>query len=137
MKRRVCFGIGVAFASLLSVVVLAQDITRDWDKAYDFSKIHTFALKLGTSWNNQLSENRVMTAVSDALTQKGWKRTDNQDQADALVVLHGATDTKKTLSTFYDGWGGWGYGGYGGAGMGSATTTESSYKVGTLVVDMF
>jgi hypothetical protein len=35
------------------------------------------------------------------------------------------------------GWGGYGYRGWGGMGMGSATTTESEYQVGTLVVDIF
>ena len=53
------------------------------------------------------------------------------------MVLHGATEKQKTLNTFYSG----GYGGYGwrgrGGGMGTATTTESEYLVGTLVVDIF
>ena len=35
------------------------------------------------------------------------------------------------------GYGGYGYRGWGGMGMGSATTTESEYTVGTLVVDIF
>ena len=42
-----------------------------------------------------------------------------------------------TLNTFYSGgMGGYGYRGWGG-GMGTATTTESEYLVGTLVVDIF
>jgi len=137
MKLRNHLGIGIVLAALVPVALLAQDVNRDWDKAYDFSKIKTFAIKIGTGWNNQLSENRVLTDIATALTGKGWVRTANEDEANALVVLHGATDVKKTLNTFYDGWGGWGYGGYGGMTMGSGTTTVSEYKVGTLVVDIF
>jgi hypothetical protein len=58
----------------------------------------------------------------------------------AQVVLHGATETKRSLNTFYSGagMGGYGYRGWGGmGGMGTATTTESQSTVGTLVVDIF
>jgi hypothetical protein len=71
-----------------------------------------------------------------AQTEKGRTKTD-AEKADAVVVLHGATEKEKTLNTFYSG----GYGGYGwrgwGGGMGSATTTTSEYLVGTLVADIF
>ena len=54
-----------------------------------------------------------------------------------VVVLHGATQTKRNVNTFYSGMGGYGYryGGFGG--MGSAQTVVNEYTVGTLVVDMF
>jgi len=136
-RARTHFGFSVILAVLVPVFVLAQDVTRDWDKSFDFNKVKTFAIKVGTSWNNQISEKRVTDEVASALSQKGWVRTENEQDADALVVLHGATDVKKTLNTFYDGWGGWGYGGYGGMTMGSGTTTVSEYKVGTLVTDIF
>jgi hypothetical protein len=52
--------------------------------------------------------------------------------------LHGASQTKRSLNTFYSGMGGYGYRGWGGmGGMGTATTTESEYTVGTLVADIF
>jgi hypothetical protein len=132
MRARTRFSFSVVLAVLFPAMLLAQDVTRDWDKAFDFSKLKTFAIKIGTSWNNQLSEKRVVDDVASALTAKGWVRTENEDQADATVVLHGATQVKHTLNTFYDGWGGWGYGG-----MSSGTTTVTDYKVGTLVVDIF
>ena len=56
------------------------------------------------------------------------------------VVLHGATDTKHNVNTFYSGmggYGGYGYRGFAGGGMGTASTTVTDYRVGTLVVDMF
>jgi hypothetical protein len=132
-------GIAIAGALLLPVVLLAQSVTRDWDKKYDFSTVKTFAMKIGTSWGNQLSENRVIADMTEALTEKGWKKIENESAANLVVVIHGATETKHNVNTFYSGMGGYGYGyyGMGGMGMGSATTTVSEYKVGTLVVDMF
>jgi len=42
------------------------------------------------------------------------------------------------LNTFYDGFGGgWGFRRFGGGGFGESTTTTETYRVGTLVVDLF
>jgi len=115
----------------------AQDVKVDYDKAANFGAIKTFSVKLGTSWGNPISEKRVMDEFTQALTEKGWKAAP-EGEADAQVVLHGATQTKKSLNTFYSGMGGYGYRGWGGmGGTGTATTTESEYTVGTLVVDIF
>jgi len=126
-----------AVMSLTGLTAFAQDVKVDFDKGADFSALKTFSVKLGTSWNNQISEQRVMTEVETTLAEKGWKKVDANP--DAVVVVHGASTTKRSLNTFYSGggYGGYGYRGWGGAGMGSATTTESEYTVGTLVVDIF
>jgi uncharacterized protein with gpF-like domain len=124
-----------AALSLLGAAAFAQDVKTDFDKDADFSALKTFAIKIGTSWNNQISEKRVLTEVEEALTEKGW--TKNDTNPDAVVLVHGATETKRSLNTFYTGgYGGYGYRGWGG-GMGSATTTETEYAVATLVVDIF
>jgi Domain of unknown function (DUF4136) len=121
----------------VGATAFAQEVKVDFDKDANFAKVKTFVIKIGTSWNNPISEKRVLGEIEQTLTEKGWKKADDEAQADALVVLHGATQTKKELNTFYSG----GYGGYGwrgwGGGMGTATTTESEYRVGTLVVDIF
>jgi hypothetical protein len=125
------------FFLLMAGVTFAQDVSTDWDRAFDFKTLKTFAVKIGTSWGNQLSENRVVTAVETELTKRGWTKAE-MDSADAVVMLHGATEQKKDINTFYTGYSGWGYGGwYGGGGMSSAHTTVSEYKVGTLVTDIF
>jgi len=127
-----------AAMSLAGLAAFAQDVKVDFDKGADFSAIKTFTVKLGTSWNNQISEKRVMTEVEQTLVEKGWKKDDANP--DAIVVVHGATTTKRSLNTFYSGggYGGYGYRGWGGGmGMGTSTTTESEYLVGTLVVDIF
>jgi Domain of unknown function (DUF4136) len=127
-----------AVISLAGLSAFAQDVKVDFDKTTDFSVLKTFSTKLGTSWNNQISEQRVMTEFESALVEKGWKKADANP--DAIVVVHGASQTKRSLNTFYSGggYGGYGYRGWGGGmGMGTATTTESEYLVGTLVVDIF
>jgi len=127
-----------AALSFVSAGAFAQDVKVDFDKAADFTKYKTFAIKLGTSWNNPLGEKRVLAEIQQGLTEKGWTATTDDAKADAVVVLHGATEKQKSLNTFYSG----GYGGYGwrggwGGGMGSSTTTVDEYTVGTLVVDIF
>jgi len=130
----------VALAAVLALAcspAFAQDVKTDFDKNANFAAIKTFAVKIGTSWNNQISEKRVTDEIAQTLTEKGWKQVDANP--DALVLLHGATEKQKSLNTFYSGgYGGYGYRGWGGmGGMGTATTTTSEYTVATLVVDIF
>jgi hypothetical protein len=133
LKTMVLAGVAVAVAG----GAWAQDVKVDYDKAANFGPIKSFSLKIGTSWGNPISEKRVTDEITQALTGKGWTAA-AAGLADSQVVLHGATETKKSLNTFYSGMGGYGYRGWGGmGGMGTATTTESEYRVGTLVVDIF
>src|SRR5512134_3691198 len=120
----------------VAAALVAQDVKTDYDKSADFGAIKTFDVKIGTSWNNQISEKRITDEIAQTLTEKGWQKTDANP--DAVVVLHGATEKQKSLNTFYSGMGGYGgYGWRGMGGMGTATTTSSEYLVGTLVVDIF
>ncbi len=128
----------VALAALVGSAAYAQDVKVDFDKDANFGVIKTFSVKIGTSWNNQISEQRFVDTYTKELESKGWRKDDANP--DAVVVMHGATQMKKSLNTFYSGGGyaGYGYRGWGGGmGMGTATTTESEYLVGTLVVDIF
>ena len=128
-----------AALALASTAAFAQDVKTDYDHAANFAAIKTFQAKIATSWNNQISEKRVLDEITQTLVEKGWKSVDANP--DALVLLHGATEKQKSLNTFYSGMGGYGGYGYrgwgGGMGMGTATTTTSEYLVGTLVVDIF
>jgi hypothetical protein len=133
MLKQVVMG---ALALAVSTGAFAQDVSVDYDKGADFSRIKTFTVKIGTAWGNPLSEKRVTNEIEQALTAKGWTKAP-EAAADAIVVLHGATQVKKDLNTFYSGgMGRYGYR-YGGFGGGTAQTTVSEYTVGTLVVDIF
>src|SRR5580704_16850551 len=64
-------------------------------------------------------------------------KTSAQDSGgDVSIVAMGITRDQQTLNTFYDGFGGgWGWRGFGD--FGESTTTTETYRVGTLVVDLF
>jgi hypothetical protein len=133
---RTSLAVAAVSLNLIGGAAFAQDVKTDFDKDANFGAIKSFAVKIGTSWNNPISEKRVMEEIEQALVEKGW--TKSEANPDAMVVLHGATEKEKTLNTFYSGgYGGYGWRGWGAAGMGSATTTTSEYLVGTLVVDIF
>jgi hypothetical protein len=136
MKTRT-LAVAAAFV-LAGASAFAQDVKVDYDKDANFSHIKTFVSKIGTSWNNPISEKRVLAEIDQSLEEKGWKKAADEASADAVVLIHGATQQKKELNTFYSGgYGGYGWRGWGAAGMGTSTTTTSEYTVGTLVVDIF
>jgi hypothetical protein len=77
---------------------------------------------------------RIKSAVNAILASKGWAEVPSG--ADAAVVAIETTHDQQTLDTFYDRFGGgWGWRRFGS--FGDATTTVETYKVGTLVVDIF
>lgn len=118
---------------LAAPIVTAQEVTTDYDHHFDFSTIKTFAVQVATPSGNPLAEDRVVADVEEALSAKGWTKTD-PERADAMVLLHGASEERSELQTFYTGGGGWRWRG---VGMGSVTTTETRFTVGTLVVDIY
>ena len=130
MKTTVLAGVALAVAG----GAWAQDVKVDYDKSANFGAIKTFSIKLGTAWGNEISQKRVLDEFTQALTEKGWQLAP-AGSADADVVVHGASQVKKDLNTFYSGTGGYRYRGFGGTG--TATTTVDEYTVGTLVVDIF
>lgn len=139
MKTLRILGLAALLCSLASAA-RAQKVTVDFDDKADFGAIKTFSVKVATAWGNPLGEQRVQEEFEQAFAAKGWRLVP-EGEADAIVLLHGATETKHSLNTFYSGgggyYGGYGWGGWGGAGMGSSSTTVSEYTVGTLVVDIY
>ena len=132
--QRVAFvlmGMMILFASTLS----AQQVKTDYDRGANFGQYKTY------SWaqvktKEALDVDRIKTAVNAALAAKGWTQVDSG--GDVCIVAIEITKNQQTLNTFYDGFGGgWGWRRFGGGGFGQATTTTETYKVGTLVVDLF
>jgi hypothetical protein len=130
---RALLGLGLLVA--VATMAAAQDVSVDWDKQADFSKYKSFSAKVETTWGSPFGEKRALDEVEKTLVAKGWKKADAAS-ADTIVIINGATEKKKDLSTFYSGGG---YGGYrwGGMGMGTSTTTVHEFRVGTMVVDIF
>ena len=118
---------------VISTGAFAQEVTADYNKDTDFSRYKTYRWIKEPETENPLMRQRVIDDVNDSLRAKGLRLVTSD--ADLCIAAHAATREQQTLNTFYDGFaGGWRWRG---TGLGSATTTVSTYDVGTLVVDIF
>jgi hypothetical protein len=122
---------------LRSVIVLysaafTQDVQRDYDKKANFSQYKTYEWgKVQTT--NPLWQRRITDDADKDLQAKGWQRV--QSGGDVVLTAVGASHTEQEYQTFYTGLGPrWHWRGFG---PDEATTTVYSYKVGTLVLDMY
>ncbi len=111
----------------------AQQVKTDYDRDSEFGHYRTYSWeKVQTP--DPLWVDRIKEAVNSALAAKGWEQVDSG--GDVAVVAVETTQNQQTLNTFYDGLGGgWRWRGFGG--FGDTTTTVDTYRVGTLVVDLF
>jgi hypothetical protein len=111
----------------------ATQVKTDYDRNANFGQYKTYSWEK-VKTKDPLDVDRIKSAVNSALTAKGWTQVDSG--GDVSVVAMEMTRNQQTLNTFYDGFGGgWRWRGFGG--LGEATTTTETYKVGTLVVDLF
>ena len=113
----------------------AQQVKTDYDRGINFGQYKTYSWEQ-VKTKDALDVDRIKTAVNAALAAKGWTQVDSG--GDVSIIAVEMTRDQQTLNTFYDGFGGgWGWRRFGGGGFGEATTTTETYKVGTLVVDLF
>jgi uncharacterized protein DUF4136 len=122
--------IGLTLA--LATVSFAQQVKTDYDHSVNFGQYKTYSWeKVRTK--DPLLVDRIKSAVNSALAAKGWVEVPSGGDVEVFAIE--TTQNQQTLDTFYNGFGGgrrWGFGG-----LGDATTTVETYKVGTLVVDLF
>jgi uncharacterized protein DUF4136 len=127
----VLIGLMLLFAGNAS----AQQVKTDYDRSTNFAPYKTYSWE-HIKTQDPLDVDRIKSAVSTALAAKGWTQVDSG--GDVSIVAVEMTRDQQTLNTFYDGFGGgWGWRRFGGGGFGDATTTTETYKVGTVVVDLF
>jgi hypothetical protein len=135
MKLQKVVFVLMAMMFLFAGAASAQQVKTDYDRGANFGQYKTY------SWaqvktKDALDVDRIKTAVNAALAAKGWTQVDSG--GDVSIVAIEITQNQQTLNTFYDGFGGgWGWRRFGGGGFGEATTTTETYKVGTLIVDLF
>ena len=124
-------GMTLVFAGMAS----AQQVKTDYDRSANFALYKTYSWE-HVETKDPLIVDRIKHAVNAVLAERGWTLVDSG--ADVAVVAMEITRDQQTLNTFYDGFGGgWGWRRFGGGGFGEATTTTDTYKVGTVVVDLF
>jgi Domain of unknown function (DUF4136) len=132
--QRIVFAlVGIVF--LIAGTVSAQQVKTDYDRSANFGQYKTYSWEQ-VKTKNPLWVDRIKTSVNAALAAKGWSQVDSG--GDVSIIAMEITHEQQTLNTFYDGFGGgWGWRRFGGAGFGDANTTTETYKVGTLVIDLF
>src|ERR1700736_5895129 len=118
---------------ILAAISFAQGVKTDYDHSADFGRYKTYSWeKIQTK--DPLLVDRIKDAVNSALAAKGWTLVPSGGDVEVFAIE--TTQNQQTLDTFYNGFAGgrrWGFGG----GFGDATTTVETYRVGTLVVDLF
>jgi Domain of unknown function (DUF4136) len=132
--QRIAFVL-MGMMGLFAIAAPAQQVKTDYDRSANFGQYKTYSWEQ-VKTKDALDVDRVKSAVNAALAAKGWSQVDSG--GDVSIIAIETTQSQQTLNTFYDGFGGgWGWRRFGGGGFGEATTTTETYKVGTLVVDLF
>ena len=135
VKYRIVFSMAIA---ILAATASLAEVKTDYDRTAEFSRYKTY------SWGkvhaqNPLWGDRIKAAITSALAAKGWTAVESGGEV-SIMAMEMAKD-HSTLNTYYDSFGGgWGWRRWGGGfgdGFGTSTTTEETYRVGTLVVDLF
>jgi len=123
-------------ASLLAGCASDPMVQTDRDPAVDFRQYHSFAWKQEPPISNPLLKQRIVSAVNAELTGKGWQQVP-EAQADLVLVGNVATHEDVALNYYYEGnaWAGWDLRAGGTTGM--HRMEQRSYRIGTLIVDVF
>lgn len=113
-------------------------VQTDHDAGVAFGNYASYAWRELPEIESPLVRQRIVAAIDAQLQGKGWRLVP-EGEADAVLAAHVASREKYNIHTFYDepAWNGWHLYGMQSVGMGHATTSVTSYTVGTLVIDMF
>ncbi|HXJ13532.1 MAG TPA: DUF4136 domain-containing protein [Candidatus Limnocylindrales bacterium] len=135
MKHKRAVVVLMGMMVLFAIKSSAQQVKTDYDRGANFTQYKTYSWEQ-VKTKDPLDVDRIKSAVNSALSAKGWTQMDSG--GDVSIVAMEITRSQQTLNTFYNGFGGgWGWRRFGGGGFGEATTTTDTYKVGTVVVDLF
>ncbi|NKB87092.1 MAG: DUF4136 domain-containing protein [Acidobacteria bacterium] len=135
MKRLLALAIAGLVVSACSSVSTSLDYNPD----VDFAKYRKYEWipTEGRAADN-FAHLRIVSAVDRIMAARGMTKV--QEGGDLAVGYQATTDERSTYTTVSAGWGGYGWGGgwyRGGMGMGTSTTTENRYQVGTVIIGMF
>jgi hypothetical protein len=129
MKIRNAVFTSIAMLFLFTVASFGEEVKTDYNHNANFGQYKTYSWAKVES-RDPLLVARIKDAVNGALAAKGWTQVDSG--GDVSINAVEITQNEQTLNTFYNNFGGRRFGGFG-----DATTTTDTYKVGTLVLDLF
>jgi uncharacterized protein DUF4136 len=136
----------IFMALLLTVPLAAQKVFVDYDRSAMNNDYKTFAWAKTPDTSLQgespLMHSRIKNAIEYHLTEGGL--IEDTENPDLYVTYHTSSKEEVQLHTTSMGYGyggGWGWnpywGGMGMGGMGSSTTTSSTYERGSLIIDIY
>lgn len=115
---------------LLAPCLFAQKITVESDGSADFSRYHTFAIRMGTlnsknpALNSELVKKQIENDIIRDLSARGLEITTGP-RSDLNVRYHFGTQRKLETEAYPAGWRGWG-----------TRIVRVPYAEGTLVIDL-
>ncbi|MGI9319909.1 MAG: DUF4136 domain-containing protein [Thiogranum sp.] len=117
-------------------------VTSDWDPGVDFSQFKSFVVLEETQPSiNRLVDQRVRAAIVAELTARGLRQVDAPDKADLAIGYQITTENRTSEHTVHSGWGTRGYRSswhtHWRTPVGTSTTTQVNFTVGTLVIAAF
>ncbi len=127
-------------SSILLILVaaapaMALDLNIDYDKEYS-RKVHSFQWVQPKEFEeNPLMHQRIVNAIKHELTNRGLAEVESDP--DIYVTYHSSSREEVNIDTTHFGYGyptTW-HSGYYGSMATSATTTVSTWHIGTLVID--
>ena len=129
---------GIAPWLLLVGCASSPEVYTDRDAGTDFAGYSRYAWREEPATRSPLVRQRLVSGIDAQLQAKGWRKV-SEPEAEAVLAVHVASHDEQTIDTFYGdpAWVGWNWHGVQGVGGGHATTRVTTYKVGTLVIDMF
>lgn len=117
--------------SVLSLLAACAtvDVNIDYDRSADFSRYKTYAWLMLPDTGSASIDRRIVSALDAQLGTQGWRKVKN-GQGDASVGVEVVTQEEQRNDTYYDGW-------ILNQNVGAATTVVTTFREGTLIVDIF
>ena len=123
---------------LLAACASGPAVHTDRDPAVSFAAYRTYGWKQEPAISNPLLKQRIVAAIDAELAGKGWRLVP-QTEADVVLVGNVSARDEQTIDAFYDGpgWTGWNWRREMYASGALQRVEVHTYKVGTLVLDLF
>lgn len=109
----------------------AQQVSYDYDKAFDFSGAKTYRWEEGTPVADAFNHQRIVAAIAAELAAKGLREAGEGETAALAVAYHASFDKDLRVTGFSSGFGGYRWGA-----ARSGTAVVDEIVVGTIVVDI-
>ena len=109
-QRAITTLMGTAMAALLTTTAVAQDVSYDYDRTVDFTKLKTYAWVPGSNLTDELNHKRIVEAIEAQLAMKGMVKVNSDAKADVLIAYQTAFDKDLEIHGFSTGWAGYRFG---------------------------